>query len=121
MNNTETIIHRSKGKRIRNKFRKLDQLAQQAREIKLESESIKESIRREFQMEMATTGKHIILESSGDVAGCVTKTGIQSKYAISTSDKEHFTRILSLCSHILQMDNIKPSKESFRYTFKWTN
>ena len=121
MNNTETIIHRSKGKRIRNKFRKLDQLAQQAREIKLESESIKEGIKREFQMEMATIGKHIVLENSGDVAGCVTKTSVQSKYSISTSDKEHFTKILSLCSHILQMDNIKPSKESFRYTFKWTN
>ena len=121
MNNTETIIHRSKGKRIQHKFRKLDGLAQQEREIRLEIQSIKESIKREFQLEMAATGKHILLEHSGDVAGCVTKTSVESKYSIATSDKEHFTKILSLCSHILQMDNIRPSKESFRYTFKWTN
>ena len=120
MNNTETIFHRSKGKRIQTKFRKLDKLAKQEKEIKEERKSIQESIKREFQLEMANTGKHIMLEESGDVAGCITKTSVESKYSIVTSDKEHFTKILSLCSHILQMDNIKPSKESFRYTFKWT-
>ena len=120
MNNTETTFHRSKGRRIQAKFRKLDRLAKQEKEIKEERKSIQESIKREFQLEMASTGKHIMLEESGDVAGCITKTSVESKYSIVTSDKEHFTKILSLCSHILQMDNIKPSKESFRYTFKWT-
>ena len=121
MTTTNTYHHTNQKNSIHKKFKRLEELKQQENNIKQERQTIQDNLKRQFQLEDAETGKHLVLDSVGDIAGCITKTSVESKFSIVTSDKEHFTKILSLCSHILQMDNIKPSKESFRYTFKWTN
>lgn len=120
MNTTNTYHPTNQKNSIHKKFKRLEELKESENRIKFERQNIQDSLKRQFKLEAAETGKHFVLDSIGDIAGCITKTSVESKYSIVTSDKEHFTRILSLCSHILQMDNIKPSKESFRYTFKWT-
>ena len=121
MTTTNTYHHTNQKNSIHKKFKRLEELKQQENNIKQERKAIQDNLKRQFQLEDADTGKHLVLDSVGDIAGCITKTSVESKFSIVTSDKEHFTKILSLCSHILQMANIKPSKESFRYTFKWTN
>jgi hypothetical protein len=118
-NQMETTLHKTRQTTtIHNAFLELTILKKQEKDIKKKISNIQETIKAQFQLDNAETGKHIILDNQGDVAGSITISKIETKNAIVFDCVEHFTTVLKMVAHVLKLENIKPSKTSRRYTFK---
>ena len=115
----ETILHKTKRTTsIHNDFCELAILKKQEKDIKKQITAKQDSLKLQFDLENAETGKHIILDNHGDVAGSVTISEVKTKNSIVFDCVEHFTKVLKFVAHLLKLENIKPSKTSRRYLFK---
>jgi len=115
----EAILHKTKQTTtIHNTFLELALLKKQEKDLKKQITEKQEQLKLQFKLNEAETGKHIILDNQGDVAGSVTISEVKSKNAIVFDCVEHFTQVLKFVAHLLKLENIKPSKTSRRYTFK---
>ena len=115
----ETTLHKTKQTTsIHNTFMELTLLKKQEKDVRKQIAEKQESLKLQFDLQNAETGKHIVLDNRGDVAGSVTISEVKSKNAIVFDCVEHFTTVLKMVAHVLKLENIKPSKTSRRYTFK---
>ena len=115
----ETTLHKTKRTTsIHNAFLELTLLKKQEKDLKKQITEKQEQLKLQFKLNEAETGKHIVLDNQGDVAGSVTISEVKSKNAIVFDCVEHFTKVLKMVAHVLKLENIKASKTSRRYTFK---